>query len=140
MLQDTNLWLKDFAQMHSSSGVRAAIQSLAGIYIYDYLPLQSIRNRVNQRFMDAEKRFTQLLQDPNTSQNEAQSNELLTIAIILSMQDVRSPGSPTSFLRVYMAQALIFRNHFPQPLNANKGQIDCAYRKTPEAAIHSPVA
>ncbi|EFY90455.1 hypothetical protein MAC_03449 [Metarhizium acridum CQMa 102] len=88
VLEDTNLWLKDFAQMHKSVGVRSAIQSLAGIYIYDYLPLESIRNRVNQRFSDAEERFSQLLNDPMTATDETQANELITIAVILSMQDI----------------------------------------------------
>ncbi|KJK73608.1 hypothetical protein H634G_11117 [Metarhizium anisopliae BRIP 53293] len=63
VLEDTNLWLKDFAPMHKSPGVRSAIQSLAGIYIYDYLPLDSIRDRVNQRFSEAEQRLSQLLND-----------------------------------------------------------------------------
>ncbi|KAG5982958.1 hypothetical protein E4U55_001058 [Claviceps digitariae] len=88
VLEDTNLWLKDFAQMHKSIGVRSAIQSLAGIYIYDYQPLESIRNRVNRRFEDAEKRFTQLLNDPATYRDESQANELITIGVILSMQDI----------------------------------------------------
>ncbi|KAG5916768.1 hypothetical protein E4U42_007516 [Claviceps africana] len=88
VLEDTNLWLKDFAQMHKSLGVRSAIQSLAGIYIYDYQPLESIRDRVNQRFEDAEKRFTQLLNDPATYHDESQANELITIGVILSMQDI----------------------------------------------------
>ncbi|KIE03540.1 hypothetical protein MAJ_00071, partial [Metarhizium majus ARSEF 297] len=88
VLEDTNLWLRDFAQMHKSVGVRSAIQSLAGIYIYDYLPLESIRNRVNQRFFDAEERFSQLLNDPMTARDESQANELITIAVILSMQDI----------------------------------------------------
>ncbi|KAG5956385.1 hypothetical protein E4U58_006629 [Claviceps cyperi] len=88
VLEDTNLWLKDFAQMHKSVGVRSAIQSLAGIYIYDYQPLDSIRERVNQRFADAEKRFTQLLNDRATYCNESLANELITIGVILSMQDI----------------------------------------------------
>ncbi|KAG6133178.1 hypothetical protein E4U12_002864 [Claviceps purpurea] len=88
VLEDTNLWLKDFAQMHKSVGVRSAIQSLAGIYIYDYQPLDSIRERVNQRFADAEKRFTQLLNDPATYCDESLANELITIGVILSMQDI----------------------------------------------------
>lgn len=74
--------------MHKSVGVRSAIQSLAGIYIYDYQPLDSIRERVNQRFADAEKRFTQLLNDPATYCDESLANELITIGVILSMQDV----------------------------------------------------
>lgn len=90
VLEETNLWLKDFAQMHKSVGVRSALQSLAGIYIYDYQPLESIRNAVNKRFEAAEKRFTQLLNDAATYQDETQANELITIAVILSMQDIVS--------------------------------------------------
>lgn len=88
VLEGTNLWLKDFAQMHKSVGVRAAIQSLAGIYIYDYQPLDSIRSRVNERFSQAEERLTALLNDPKTYRDEAQANELISIAVILSMQDI----------------------------------------------------
>ncbi|KAK2596680.1 hypothetical protein QQS21_006255 [Conoideocrella luteorostrata] len=88
ILQDTNLWLKDFAQMHKSVGVLSAIQSLAGAYIYDYQPLKAIQDRVNQRFHVAEHRLATLLNDPFTRQDEAQANELITIAVILSMQDI----------------------------------------------------
>jgi hypothetical protein len=88
VLADTNLWLKDFAQMHSSVGVAAAIQSLAGIYIYDYLQVDNVRERINNRFAVAEERFTELLRDPTTTCNEPRANELITIAVLLSMQDV----------------------------------------------------
>ncbi|KAF4504677.1 hypothetical protein G6O67_008100 [Ophiocordyceps sinensis] len=88
VLLETNLWLKDFAQMHKSDGVRAAIQSLAGIYIYDYQPIDSIRRRVNERFSEAESRFSRLLNDPSTVRSEARANELITMAVILSMQDI----------------------------------------------------
>ncbi|RDA91253.1 hypothetical protein CP533_0649 [Ophiocordyceps camponoti-saundersi (nom. inval.)] len=88
VLAETNLWLKDFAQMHKSDGVLAAIQSLAGIYIYDYKPLDSVRKRVNDRFSEAEARLSRLMNDPSTSRNEAQANELITIAVLLSMQDI----------------------------------------------------
>lgn len=91
VLLETNLWLKDFAQMHKSDGVRAAIQSLAGIYIYDYQPIDSIRRRVNERFSEAESRFSRLLNDPSTVRSEARANELITMAVILSMQDVSWP-------------------------------------------------
>lgn len=74
--------------MHQSLGVRSAIQTLAGIYTYDYLPLDSIRDRVNQRFSEAEQRLSQLLNDSTTAQNEAQANESIAIVDILSMQDV----------------------------------------------------
>lgn len=85
---ETNLWLKDFARMHKSDGVRAAIQSLAGIYIYDYLPVDSVRDRVNQRFFEAESCYSRLLADPTTAKNSVQASEAITIAALLSMQDV----------------------------------------------------
>ncbi|KAJ6436929.1 zinc finger-like protein [Purpureocillium lavendulum] len=88
VLPETNLWLKDFARMHKSDGVRAAIQSLAGIYIYDYLPVDDVKIRVNQRFSEAESCYSQLLADPGTAQNPVRAGEAITIAAILSMQDI----------------------------------------------------
>lgn len=76
--------------MHRSDGVRSAIQSLAGIYIYDYMPLKTIRARVNERFLNAENRFSLLLNDPTTTDDPELADEFMTIAIILSMQDVSS--------------------------------------------------
>lgn len=86
--------------MHKSDGVRAAIQSLAGIYIYDYLPKDDVRKRVNERFSEAESRLSSLLADPATTNNESRANELITIAVILSMQDVscRMPGRQLSHM------------------------------------------
>lgn len=75
--------------MHKKPGVRSAIQSLAGIYIYDYRPVQHIKDRVIERFTDAERRFTELLNDSRTSRDGNLADELITIAVILSMQDVR---------------------------------------------------
>lgn len=71
--------------MHSP-GVLAAIQSLAGIYVYDYLPGDTLRRRVNERFAIAEARLSELLQ--GTSLNDNESSELVTLASLLSMQDV----------------------------------------------------
>lgn len=73
--------------MHDNSGVLAAMQSLAGIYIHDYLPHESVRRRINERFGAAEARLSYLLQD---SQNldEKEANELITLASVLSMQDI----------------------------------------------------
>ncbi|KAM3559041.1 hypothetical protein ARSEF4850_004312 [Beauveria asiatica] len=85
VLTKTNLWLTDFASMQSP-GVLAAIQSLAGIYVYDYLPDDTLRRRVNEKFAIAEARLSELLQD--TSRNDDQSSELVTLASLLSMQDV----------------------------------------------------
>jgi hypothetical protein len=80
--------------MHSNDGVRAAIQSLAGIYIYDYMPTDAVRKRVNERFAQAEARFSYLLGNCNniTSQN---SDEVITLSVLLSMQDVGLTLRPT---------------------------------------------
>lgn len=73
--------------MHDSVGVLSAIQSLAGIYIHDYLPDEIVRRRVNERFAMAEARFSQLLQDP-ANLDARESSELVTLASLLSMQDI----------------------------------------------------
>lgn len=75
--------------MQSKDGVRAAIQSLAGVYIYDYLPTKQIRQRVNKHFALAESRLSHLLNDP-ASLAADQGSEIVTICAILSMQDVRA--------------------------------------------------
>lgn len=95
ILRDTNLWLKDFAQMHENEGVRAAIQCLAGVYIYDYVPQPFISKRINELFGMAERRLTTLLNDPKGLKMD-QGSELITIAIILSMQDVSLSLAPVS--------------------------------------------
>ncbi len=87
VLTKTNLWLTDFASMQHSPGVLAAIQSLAGIYVYDYLPGDILRRRVNERFAIAEARLSELLQDTR-SLDDNESSELVTLASLLSMQDV----------------------------------------------------
>lgn len=71
--------------MHESVGVLSAIQSLAGVYIYDYTKSSAIRKRVNDRFSQAEARLTHLLNDPASLKD---GSEIITIASILSMQDV----------------------------------------------------
>lgn len=65
----------------------AAIQSLAGIYIHDYTGTAEVRERVNERFSVAEARLTELLNEPMSEQN---ADEIITIACLLSMQDVSS--------------------------------------------------
>lgn len=72
--------------MEGSNGVLSAIQSLAGIYVYDYQPLEEISRRINRRFALAETRLSHLLAKTNLNVDEA--SELITIASILSMQDV----------------------------------------------------
>lgn len=87
ILKKSNLWLTDFAKLQGKAGVLAAIQSLAGIYVYDYQPSKLICEGVNRRFSQAESRLTYLLQNAD-SLNSEDVNELVTISAILSMQDV----------------------------------------------------
>ncbi|KAK1251827.1 hypothetical protein MKX07_007306 [Trichoderma sp. CBMAI-0711] len=86
VLGKTNLWLQDFAAMEGSEGVLCAIQSLAGIYVYDYQPMEEISRRINHRYALAEARLSHLLSRADLSVDEA--SELITIASILSMQDI----------------------------------------------------
>ena len=90
-LKDTNLWRKDVAPMHRLKGVRAAVQSLAGLYVYDYQPLDKIRRMVNARYAEAEARVRYLIQDPLTVHSSERANELITISMLLSMQDIVLP-------------------------------------------------
>lgn len=78
--------------MHENEGIRCAIQSLAGVYIYDYLPDERIRQRINERYMLADAHFSNLLASPESSEI-GKGSEVITMAVILSMQDV-SLGIP----------------------------------------------
>lgn len=73
--------------MQGNDGVRSAIQCLAGVYIYDYVPQRGISKRINELFEVAEARLTELINDPMTLKSD-RADELITIAVILSMQDV----------------------------------------------------
>ncbi|KAM0293679.1 hypothetical protein ACHAPM_011563 [Fusarium culmorum] len=87
VLTNTNLWLKDLAPMGKNNGILHAIQSLAGVYIYDYIPDERIRNRSNERYAMANECFAQLLNAPE-SRTRGQGREVITMAVLLSMQDV----------------------------------------------------
>ncbi|KAF4441676.1 hypothetical protein F53441_11936, partial [Fusarium austroafricanum] len=87
VLSNTNLWLKDLAPMHNNEGILHAIQSLAGVYIYDYLPDERIRQRINQRYVMADQYFSTLLNAPESREN-GKGQEVITMAVLLSMQDV----------------------------------------------------
>lgn len=87
VLQHTNLWLKDLVPMGENPGILHAIQSLAGVYIYDYLPDERIRQRINQRYAMANKYFNELLNAPE-SRTRGGGREVITMAVLLSMQDV----------------------------------------------------
>jgi hypothetical protein len=87
VLSNTNLWLKDLAPMHKNEGILHAIQSLAGVYIYDYIPDERIRQRINQRYVTADQYFSTLLNAPESREN-GKGQEVITMAVLLSMQDV----------------------------------------------------
>ncbi|KPM40958.1 hypothetical protein AK830_g5628 [Neonectria ditissima] len=87
VLSNTNLWLTDFASMHKNEGILCAIQSLAGVYIYDYLPDERIRKRINDRYIKADEIFRSLLTKPE-SYEIGKGSEVITMAVILSMQDI----------------------------------------------------
>ncbi|KAK4074883.1 transcriptional regulator family: Fungal Specific TF [Purpureocillium lilacinum] len=88
VLRQTNLWLKDFAPMHKSDGVRAAIQGLAGLYVYDYRPNSVLERRVIRKFAEAESCYSELLADPSTARRELCTSEAITLAVLLAMQDI----------------------------------------------------
>jgi hypothetical protein len=73
--------------MHKNDGILYAIQSLAGVYIYDYLPDERIRQFVNQRYYMAAEYFGKLLNAPD-SRVIGEGKEVITMAVLLSMQDV----------------------------------------------------
>ncbi|KAF4992178.1 hypothetical protein FGRMN_7309 [Fusarium graminum] len=87
VLSNTNLWLKDLAPMHKNEGILYAIQSLAGVYIYDYLADERIRQRINQRYVMADQYFCKLLNAPESSVL-GEGKEVITMAVLLSMQDI----------------------------------------------------
>ncbi|KAF4986138.1 hypothetical protein FDECE_16106, partial [Fusarium decemcellulare] len=87
VLSNTNLWLRDLAPMHKNEGILYAIQSLAGVYIYDYLPDERIRQRINERYAMADEYFSKLLVAPE-SREVGGGDEVITMAVLLSMQDI----------------------------------------------------
>ncbi|RYC80748.1 hypothetical protein BFJ63_vAg16363 [Fusarium oxysporum f. sp. narcissi] len=87
VLRDTNLWLKDLAPMHGNEGILYAIQSLSGIYIYDYMPLEDIRQRINQRYDMANQYYSTLLHAPE-SREVGKGQEVITMTALLSMLDI----------------------------------------------------
>lgn len=73
--------------MQQIPSVLAAMQSLAGIYVYDYARNDTLRRRVNESLAIAEARLSELLRDIFILGDD-ESNELITLASLLSMQDV----------------------------------------------------
>ncbi|KAF4990338.1 hypothetical protein FDECE_14414 [Fusarium decemcellulare] len=87
VLSETNPWLRDLAPMHTNEGVAFAIESLAGIYMYENCPNQHIRQDINERHTMAEKYFRQLLLEPR-SREVGGGSEVITMCILLSMQNI----------------------------------------------------
>lgn len=74
--------------MHQSDRVRAAIQGLAGLYVYDYTPSDEVERRVIRKLAEAESCYSSLLANPTTAGSKVSLSEAITLAVILSMQDV----------------------------------------------------
>lgn len=72
--------------MEGVKGVLYAITCLAGVYVYDYQPLEDIKQRIQQRFVSAERRLSYLLAKEKIT--TTQVGELITISNVLSMLDV----------------------------------------------------
>jgi hypothetical protein len=88
VLSKTNLWLKNLTPTHNNEGILHAIQSLAGVYVYDYLPDERMRQLINQRYVVADQYFSTLLNTPESTEN-GKGQEVITMAVLLSLQDVR---------------------------------------------------
>ena len=84
--------------MQCNDGVRAAIQSLAGVYIYDYLPTTPILDRLIEKFDEAECRLKYLLNEASSFE-VGKGSEVIAILVILSMQDVSQQARQSHALR-----------------------------------------
>lgn len=71
--------------------VRNAMDSLVGVYIFDYTAAPSVSEHTNTSFARADARLTELLNKPNRDPNE--TNETITIMVLLAMQDVSCANS-----------------------------------------------
>ena len=90
------MWLKDFAPFaHANEYVRHAMDSLVGVYIFDYTKVPSVAKHANKSFALAEARLTKLLNQPRRL-NTDEANEFVTITVLLSMQDVSPPSSSSA--------------------------------------------
>ncbi|KAG6989484.1 hypothetical protein FocnCong_v020957 [Fusarium oxysporum f. sp. conglutinans] len=87
VLRDTNLWLKDLAPMHGNEGILQAIKCLAGTYIYDYVPDERIRQRINQLYVEADQNYIAHLNAPE-SREVGKGQEAITMTVLLSMLDI----------------------------------------------------
>jgi hypothetical protein len=72
--------------MHKLESVGSAIQTLSGVYVYDYTQTLSLSRRINFEFASSEARLESLLRTPELRSQNA--DELITLAVLLSMQDV----------------------------------------------------
>lgn len=77
--------------------IRYAMDSLVGVYIFDYTSAPLVREHTNTSFDLADTRLEELLNRPHLSADEV--NETITIMILLAMQDV---SLPLSFQRVLL--------------------------------------
>lgn len=76
--------------MYDNAGVLSALQSLAGVYVHDYLIDETIRGRVDKKFASAEFELRRLIQH-QASLTTRGRNEILVLLAVLSVQDINLP-------------------------------------------------
>ncbi|KXH59409.1 hypothetical protein CSAL01_08662 [Colletotrichum salicis] len=94
VLHRTNCWLVNIPRiMKDSSCVKHAMLALAGTYVLDYQPEESIRQVVNAHYKRAVLLMTMALREEarNPSSTEHESNSLIAAVTLLNMIDVVSP-------------------------------------------------
>lgn len=69
-----------------NENIRDAMDSLVGVYIFDYTSAPMVREHANASFERADTRLEELLNRPHLDAKE--TNETITIMILLAMQDV----------------------------------------------------
>ncbi|KAI8648875.1 hypothetical protein NCS56_01503500 [Fusarium sp. Ph1] len=105
VLGETNPWLLIIAQACRNTAISAAIASaigcLAGIYIYDYLADERIREAACRRYTMAAKHYKELLKDLK-SKRPGEGEESVALGVVLStihvvqvQQRHGKPGSPS---------------------------------------------
>ncbi|KAK0377738.1 hypothetical protein CLIM01_04893 [Colletotrichum limetticola] len=94
VLHKTNCWLVNIPRiMKDSSCVKHAMLALAGTYVLDYQPEESIRQVVNAHYKRAVLLLTMALREEarSPSPTEHESNSLIAAVTLLNMIDVVSP-------------------------------------------------
>lgn len=92
ILSDTNCWLRNIPAMaQKSQGVQHAMLALAGTYVLDYVPLDTVRRRSNRHYNGAVKQLTRALETFNRHTDFEEAETLVASLALLNMMDVVSP-------------------------------------------------